>query len=68
MKADDWLLNLCVPELRVADVIFNTARILEILRHTASSSDRKQLCLFPQLALSGNTCADLFLQPLPARR
>ncbi|MDD2522745.1 MAG: NAD(+) synthase [Anaerolineaceae bacterium] len=67
MKADDWLLNLCVPELRVADVIFNTARILEILRHTASSSDRKQLCLFPQLALSGNTCADLFLQPLLAQ-
>jgi len=64
MIGTDWLLSLCVPTLRVADVSFNTAQILQILKETGSSSERKQLCLFPQLALSGSTCGDLFFQPL----
>ncbi len=67
MTESNWLLNLCVPTLRVADVGFNTAQILKFLQDTASSSQRKQLCLFPQLALSGSTCADLFFQPLLAQ-
>lgn len=67
MTGTDWLLNLCVPTLRVADVSFNTAQILQILKESSSSSGRKQLCLFPQLALSGSTCGDLFFQPLLAQ-
>ncbi len=60
----EWLLNLCVPELRVADVSFNTTKIMQFLREIESSSQQKQLCLFPQLALSGSTCGDLFFQPI----
>ncbi len=67
MAENDWLLNLCVPELRVADVSFNTAQILRVLQETAFTSTGKQLCLFPQLSLSGSTCADLFFQPLLAQ-
>lgn len=64
MIKDDWLLNLCVPALRVADVGFNTSQILDLLHQASSSCPEKQLCLFPQLALSGSTCDDLFFQPL----
>jgi len=67
MKGIDWLLSLCVPTLRVADVSFNTAQILQVLKETGASSEQKQLCLFPQLALSGSTCGDLFFQPLLAQ-
>lgn len=67
MKAPDWVLNLCVPTLRVADVTFNTAQILHLLAEMGDSSEREQLCLFPQLALSGSTCGDLFFQPLLAQ-
>ena len=67
MTESDWLLNLCVPELRVADVSFNAAKILQFLSEAASTSHEKQLCLFPQLTLSGSTCADLFFQPLLAQ-
>jgi len=67
MNGNKWLLNLCVPTLRVADVSFNTAQILQILKESSSSSGRKQLCLFPQLALSGSTCGDIFFQSLLAQ-
>jgi len=67
MTGTDWLLNLCVPTLRVADISFNTAQILQVLKEISLSSGRKQLCLFPQLALSGSTCGDLFFQPLLAQ-
>ena len=66
MTKSNWLLNLCVPTLRVADVNFNTSQILHIL-HDAGASSQQQLCLFPQLALSGSTCGDLFFQPLLAQ-
>lgn len=67
MAKRDWLLNLCVPELRVADVSINTSTILKLFIEIKSSFQQKQLCLFPQLALSGSTCADLFFQPLLAQ-
>ena len=66
MTAIQRLLNLCVPTLNVADVSFNSTQILRILADAASSSTSQQLCLFPQLALSGSTCGDLFFQPLLA--
>jgi NAD+ synthase (glutamine-hydrolysing) len=53
----------CVaPELRVADVGFNTERILTALaaQHRAGSA----VVLFPELSLTGYTCADLFSQSL----
>lgn len=60
----DWVLNFCVPKMRLADVSYNTDQILRLLDQLSNISDRKQVCLFPQLALSGKTCDDLFFQPI----
>ena len=53
------------PELRVADPAFNSEKIIE----TALTAERHHAAavLFPELAVSGYTCADLFHQPFPAR-
>lgn len=50
------------PELRVADVTFNTHAILDAIQKAAQ--DKYQLILFPELCLTGYTCADLFYQSL----
>lgn len=50
------------PELRVADVPFNTGRIVEALEGAAARGCR--LVLFPELCLTGYSCADLFAQAL----
>lgn len=60
-------LSLCVPQLRVADVVFNLEESLRLLEQIKQSSKEQQLCLFPQLSLSGSSCADLFSQPLLVR-
>ncbi|HHX07954.1 MAG TPA: NAD(+) synthase [Chloroflexi bacterium] len=66
-QKNKFKLNLCVPELRVADVAFNLEESLWLLEQIKQSSKEQQLCLFPQLSLSGSSCADLFSQPLLAR-
>ncbi len=48
------------PELKVADVDFNCREIQTIAEH--AGADHCQLVLFPELCLSGYTCADLFFQ------
>ncbi|MBA4135796.1 MAG: NAD(+) synthase [Opitutus sp.] len=50
------------PELRVADVGFNAAQILRCLQ--AAARDGASIVLFPELALTGYTCGDLFSQAL----
>ncbi len=50
------------PELRVADVKFNTGKISEAIEQAAARGC--QLALFPELAVTGYTCADLFYQAL----
>ena len=52
------------PELRVADVAFNTQAIVAALREAAGQGCR--LAVFPELCLTGYTCADLFYQALAA--
>ncbi len=47
------------PELRVADVAFNTEAIVAALQAAAGQGCR--LALFPELCLTGYSCADLFL-------
>ena len=59
-----YLLRVVVPELRVADVIFNTNILLDALQQAAAEASQPQLVLFPELCLTGSTCGDLFLQPL----
>ncbi len=48
------------PKLRVADVGFNCDEIISL--YSAASEQGCRLVLFPELALSGYTCADLFFQ------
>jgi len=50
----------CVPEVRVADPVFNAASTIELLTQAA----KKKVCLavFPELGLTAYTCDDLFHQ------
>ncbi len=50
------------PELRVADVAFNTQAIIDALARAATQGCR--LALFPELSITGYSCADLFDQAL----
>jgi len=54
------------PELRVADVGFNAAQISAAME--AASTRGASIILFPELSLTGNTCADLFSQSLLIKR
>lgn len=49
------------PELRVADVAFNTDHMVRALHALGKSGVR--LAVFPELGITGYTCADLFYQP-----
>ena len=49
-----------VPELRVADVRFNTERIVDLIKR--GLDDQASVILFPELAITGYTCGDLFFQ------
>jgi NAD+ synthase (glutamine-hydrolysing) len=53
------------PLLRVADCAFNVRHLLDLMRR--AESEGVHLLVFPELALSGYTCADLFHQPLLQR-
>ena len=50
------------PELRVADVAFNTEKIIEAMH--ASAKQGARLALFPELCITAYSCGDLFFQPL----
>ena len=54
-----------VPMLRVADCAYNAQRILALLAR--AESEQVDLVVFPELALTGYTCADLFQQPREPR-
>jgi NAD+ synthase (glutamine-hydrolysing) len=49
-----------VPTLRVADCDFNAERILDLL--AKAENEGVALAVFPELCLTGYTCADLFQQ------
>lgn len=50
----------CVPEVRVADPVFNSGRTIELLRE----AEEKKSCIavFPELGLTAYSCEDLFQQ------
>src|SRR4051812_9375268 len=50
-----------VPRVRVGDCGVNLEAICELLAH-AQRND-VELAVFPELSLTGYTCADLFFQP-----
>jgi NAD+ synthase (glutamine-hydrolysing) len=49
-----------VPAVRVADCAFNAGRVLALLER--AEAEQVDLLVFPELALTGYTCADLFHQ------
>ena len=49
-----------IPELRVADCAFNVARIADLVRK--GEEEKVQVICFPELSVTGYTCADLFQQ------
>lgn len=54
-----------VPRVRVADCAANVEQILALLDRAAEQ--QAHVVVFPELALTGYTCADLFHQPLLQR-
>jgi NAD+ synthase (glutamine-hydrolysing) len=59
-------LAVVAPELRVADVAYNARLIVEALGRAASHGCR--LALFPELCITGYSCADLLYQSLLLER
>ena len=51
-----------VPELKVANVEFNTKEVIKEIK--ASDKEGVQIVTFPELCLTGYTCADLFSQDI----
>lgn len=49
------------PEIRVADVEFNTKQIIKAIKESAGNGSK--LTVFPELCVCGYTCGDLFNQP-----
>jgi NAD+ synthase (glutamine-hydrolysing) len=54
-----------VPLVRVADCAFNVEHILALMRQ--AEGEGVNVLVFPELALTGYTCADLFHQPVLQR-
>ena len=50
-----------VPQLRVADCAYNVERLLHLLDQAELQA--VQIVVFPELAMTGYTCGDLFHQP-----
>jgi len=49
-----------IPELRVADCVFNVNQMADLVRQ--GETEKVQVICFPELSVTGYTCADLFLQ------
>jgi len=49
-----------IPELRVADCAYNVARMADLIRK--GDEEKVQVICFPELSITGYTCADLFQQ------
>lgn len=48
------------PVIRVADCIYNTGKIMELIDMAEAQGNK--LVVFPELCITGYTCGDLFLQ------
>jgi NAD+ synthase (glutamine-hydrolysing) len=49
-----------IPELRVADCAYNVAGMADLIRK--AEQEKVQVVCFPELSVTGYTCADLFFQ------
>lgn len=50
----------CTPDLRVADCLYNTARICKGIKE--AYDQKAKIIVFPELSITGYTCGDLFWQ------
>ena len=50
------------PDIRVADVEYNTEQICRLIDETAE--EEAKVVVFPELCITGYTCSDLFTQDL----
>lgn len=58
---DGFIRTACaVPDLKVADPVYNGERIRALMR--AAAEDGCRITVFPELCVTGYTCGDLFLQ------
>ena len=48
------------PDLLVADTVFNTDKLIECMKEEAAKGTK--ILVFPELAITGYTCGELFLQ------
>ena len=48
------------PDIRVADVDFNTGNIIKLIEE--ASLEGAKIIVFPELCITGYTCSDLFFQ------
>ena len=53
------------PDIRVADLAYNTEKICEAIDKAAF--ERAKIVVFPELCITGYTCSDLFLQDIVLR-
>jgi len=60
MKDGFLRVGAATPELRVADVTFNTEQIIKLC--IEAEVQKCSLLVFPELSITGYTCGDLFLQ------
>ena len=51
-----------VPAIKVADCYYNATKIIEIIKEAQSKN--VEVITFPELSITGYTCADLFFQTL----
>ncbi|MEA4937450.1 MAG: NAD(+) synthase [Paludibacter sp.] len=49
-----------VPEVKVADCRFNSSKMVELIEQ--AEREQVEIICFPELSVTGYTCADLFLQ------
>lgn len=66
MKDGYIKVSAATPTIRVADVEYNTAQIIELIKQ--AQKDRVKLLVLPELCITGYTCGDLFLQEPLLRR
>ena len=50
------------PDIRVADVAYNTEKICRLIDETAGEGAK--IAVFPELCITGYTCGDLFTQDI----
>ena len=60
MKDGFVKVGVCSPDLKVADPLYNCAKMVE--KAEVLSGRGAKLVAFPELSLTGYTCGDLFLQ------